>query len=188
MDEEPDDLAPYKGSFEFLRSLGMGGAELVDFIKTYGIEVAAVQLRIKAQALRKFLHSSADLQHVGAALREVHLRRAGKRVALTPVQRTNFNILIDNIRALVGTAPLARRLGLTRQAIYAIVAAGGPVTATSFVASVAQLLNYNTMTGFLSALQDGVPGHTAIKRKDFKQPQRLKRKRDLAAAPVQEAT
>lgn len=187
MEEGTEDLAQYRGSFEFLRSLGMGGAELVDFVRTYGVEVAAVQLRLKPLALRKFLQGAAELQHVGAALREVHLRRAGKRVALTSVQRSNFNTLVDNIRGLVGTSPLARRLGITRQAIYAIVAAGGPATATSFVAAVGQLLNFNTMTGFLGALQDGVPGHGIIKRKDFKRQQRPKRKRDLATAPVQEA-
>jgi hypothetical protein len=146
----------------------MGGMELVDFIRTYGIEVASVQLRLKSTVLRKFLHAAAELSHVGAALREVQLRRAGKRVPLDPVQRTNFNMLVDNIRTLVGTQPLARRLGITRQAIYSIVADGGPRSMNSFVAGVAQLLGFNTMTGFLVALQEGVPSTASITRRDFK--------------------
>lgn len=185
MEDSFDDLAQYRGSFEFLRSLGMGGAELTDFIKTYGVDVASVQLRIKPQVLKKFLQAAAELQYVGAALREVQLRRAGKRVALTPVQRTHFNTLVDNIRALVGTAPLARRIGITRQAIYAIVAEGGPTTVTSLVSGVAQLLHYNTTTGFLAALAEGVPSHATLKRKEFKAG-REPRKR--TQAPQQEAT
>ena len=168
MDEQTEDLSQYKGSFEMMRAMGMGGLELVDFIRTYGIEVAAVQLRVKAGALRKFLQAAAELAHVGAALREVQLRRAGKRVPLDPIQRTNFNTLVDNIRALVGTQPLARRLGITRQAIYSIVAEGGPRSMNSFVAGVGQLLGFNTMTGFLVALQEGVPSTATVARRDFK--------------------
>lgn len=178
MDEQTEDLTQYKGSFEMMRAMGMGGLELVDFIRTYGIEVAAVQLRLKPAALRKFLQAAAELSHVGAALREVQLRRAGKRVPLDPIQRTNFNMLVDNIRALVGTQPLARRLGITRQAIYSIVADGGPRCMNSFVAGVGQLLGFNTMTGFLVALQDGVPSTAAVARRDFL-PKKPKSKRKL---------
>lgn len=179
MDEQTEDLTQYKGSFEMMRAMGMGGLELVDFIRTYGIEVAAVQLRLKATVLRKFLQAAAELSHVGAALREVQLRRAGKRVPLDPIQRTNFNMLVDNIRALVGTQPLARRLGITRQAIYSIVADGGPQSMNSFVAGVGQLLGFNTMTGFLMALQEGVPSTAAVARRDFlpKKPKPAKAKR-----------
>ena len=168
MDEQPDDLAQYSGAFELLRSLGLGGIELVDFVKTYGLEVAAVQLRLKAAVLKKFLVAAGELSHVGAALREVQLRRAGKRVVLDSIQRTNFNTLIDNIRALIGTQPLARRIGITRQAIYSIVAEGGPTTVTTFVAGVGLLLGFDTMTGFLMALQEGVPSVANLRRKDFK--------------------
>ena len=192
MDEQPDDLNQYRGSFELLRSMGLGGGELTDFIKTYGIEVAAVQLKIKPVVLKKFLLASNDLAHVAAALREVQLRRSGKKVGLSPVQRSNFNSLVDNIRALVGTQPMARRLGITRQAIYAIVADGGPKSATFFVAGVAQMLNYNTMTGFLAALQEGVPSTASLVRKDFR-PQKPKkprkpRSKKVTLTPPAEAT
>jgi len=191
MDEQTEDLTQYRGSFEMMRAMGMGGLELVDFIRTYGIEVAAVQLRVKAVALRKFLHAAAELSHVGAALREVQLRRAGKRVPLDQIQRTNFNTLVDNIRALVGTQPLARRLGITRQAIYSIVAEGGPRSMNSFVAGVGQLLGYNTMTGFLAALQEGVPNIATVARRDFtpKKPKgkvKVKRTPKPKAAPPAE--
>lgn len=192
MDEQPDDLSQYKGSFELLRSMGMGGGELTDFIKTYGIEVAAVQLKIKPVVLKKFLLAANDLAHVASALREVQLRRSGKRVVLSPAQRTNFNGLVDNIRALVGTQPMARRLGMSRQAIYAIVADGGPKSVTFFVAGVAQMLNYNTMTGFLAALQEGVPGTSSLVRKDFRVEKPTKprkpRKRKVKVTLTPEAT
>lgn len=187
MDEQPDDLSQYRGGFELLRSMGLGGNELTDFVKTYGIEVSAVQLQLKPLVLKKFLQAAGEMAHVGAALREVQLRRSGKRVGLSSVQRTNFNSLVDNIRALVGTQPMARRLGITRQAIYAIVADGGPKTATFFVAGVAQMLNYSTMTGFLSALQEGVPSTASLARRDFK-PQKPKVVRKPKAPPMQEAT
>ena len=174
MEENREDLEQYKPAFTFLRFLGLGGAELSEFIRTYGIEVAAVQLRMKPAQLRRFLSMSCDMAPVGAALHEVQLRRSGKRVPLDAVQRSNFNTLLDNLRMTVGTQPLARRLGITRQAIYAQVADGGPTSVTPFVSGVGMLLGYSTMTAFLGALQESVPPITHIRRGDFKNPSKGK--------------
>ena len=174
MEENREDLEQYKPAFTFLRFLGLGGTELSDFIRTYGIEVAAVQLRLKPAQLRKFLAMSCDLAPVGAALHEVQLRRSGKRVPLDAVQRSNFNRLLDELRMTVGTQPLARRLGITRQAIYAQVADGGPTSVTPFMSGVGMLLGYNTMTAFLGALQEGVPPITTLRRADFRKPRKEK--------------
>jgi hypothetical protein len=111
---------------------------------------------------------------VGAALHEVQLRRSGKRIPLDAVQRGNFNTLLDNLRTSVGTQPLARRLGITRQAIYAQVADGGPNCVCPFVSGVGMLLGYGTMTAFLGALREGVPPITTLRRTDFKKPRKEK--------------
>jgi hypothetical protein len=180
MEENREDLDQYKQAFTFLRFLGLGGIELADFVRTYGIEVAAVQLRMKPTQLRRFLAAACDMASVGAALHEVQLRRSGKRVALDAVQRSNFNALLDNLRTSVGTLPLARRLGITRQAIYAQVADGGPTSVSPFVSGVAMLLGYGTMTAFLGALHEGVPPITTLRRADFKKPSKAKLKQGQA--------
>ncbi len=181
MEENREDLDQYKQAFVFLRFLGLGGIELADFIRTYGIEVAAVQLRMKPLQLRRFLLHAADLAGVGAALYEVQLRRSGKRIPLDAVQRSNFNTLLDNLRTSVGTQPLARRLGITRQAIYAQVADGGPNCVCPFVSGIGMLLGYSTMTAFLSSLQEGVPSIEALRRSDFKKPSKARARKEKAA-------
>lgn len=180
-DMEPqDNLQQYSGAFEFMRSLGLGGGELADFIRTYGLDVSAVQLRLKTVQLKKFLQVACELQHVGAALREVQLRRAGKRVGLDSIQRANINQLLDLMRTTVGTQQLARRLGISRQAIYSVVAEGGPGTVTGLVVGLGNLLGYETITGFLAALQEGVPSIAALRRKDFIKPRTKNKQRTVA--------
>lgn len=154
----------YKPAFGFLSSLGHVGADLADFVRTYGVEVAALQLEVDGAVLKKALKAMVPLAELGRVLVEVSLRRGSQSLPMTSLQRGNFVVLLENIRAQVGTTELARRLGVTRQALYHVASKNGPATVSTLVLSIAGLLGYSTVLEFLDKLTGGVPDCSHIKR------------------------
>lgn len=154
----------YHPAYKFLSSLGHNGADLADFLRNYGIDVAAVQLGVDTQVLKKALAAMVPLEGLGKTLTEVAMRRGTSTLALTPTQRANFAQLLVDMRLYVGTTELARRLGVSRQALYHVASKEGPATVSTMVLSIAGLLGYNSVLDFLEKLNGGVPSCTHIER------------------------
>jgi hypothetical protein len=151
------DLSEYSGAFLFLSSLGGQGCDLADFIKTYGLQLAALQLGVDQKALTKALVAMNALEGLGKTLVEVRLQRGSERIPMTDKQRTPFVQLLEGMREAIGTTELGRRLGCTRQALYAAISSGGPIGVSNTVLSCASLLGFTEVLAFLEKLEAGVP-------------------------------
>jgi DNA-binding phage protein len=157
------DTAKYKAGLMLIAQLGDIGAELSDFVKTYGTELSAVQLGVKHVELKKFLLSAGDMAGVARTLREVMMRQRTQRVPITEVQRANFVSLVGVTQKRFGMTALSRKLGVTRQALYHVAQTGGPTFVSDVMLGYASLLGYANVTSFLAALTAGVPDHSHIK-------------------------
>jgi len=159
------DDTKYTDAFNLMRNLGETGGRLADFIRQYGAELAAVQLRVDGKALKRMLESMQSLGGLAITLKEVELRRGATRLAMNKPQAENFMLLVAVLRARLGTAGLARRIGVTRQSIYAMTSSGGPHTTTPMVMSICSLLGYTGLLPFMEYLATGVPSvsHVPVK-------------------------
>lgn len=146
---------------KFLRDMGTTGAKLGDFLLTYGVEVAASQLKIPSKVLKQTLKYMGTFTHATMVLREVTLRNAKGYVSLTPEQTANMKALVDELVERLGASKLATKLGVSRGTIYH-VKRNPPERVTPFVHSVSLLLGYETMTSFMAALAKGVPSHVRV--------------------------
>lgn len=157
-----DQLSEYAGAFVFLSSLGGQGPDLADFIRTYGLKLASIQLGVDQKDLTKALAAMNSLDGLGKTLVEVRLQRGSERIPLSQRQRENFVALLNGLRDALGTAGLARRLGCARQAIYATISTGGPAGVSTLVLGCASLLGFTEVVSFLERLDAGVPAHSHI--------------------------
>ena len=164
-----DDTQPYRAGLNFIATLGATGAELSDFVRTYGLDLSAVQLDLKPSELKKFLLACNSMEGVAKLLREVQLRQNSQQVPVTVVQRENFLALLVAVQKRYGMSALSRRLGMTRQALYAVINAGGPTRVSDMMLAFASLLGYSSVVNFLTALAKGVPDHGHVKIEKRKQ-------------------
>jgi len=159
-----NELEQYKGALSLLTTFGSVGTEMADFIKTYGMELSAVQLGVKKVTLRKWLSAMEDMSGITKTLKELTLRHGGQIIPMTEVQRKNFHTLLGHVCEWVTTAGLARRLGMTRQSLYHNMRTQGPKYVTPLVMGMAGLLGFDSTTSFLSSLAAGVPDYKHLKR------------------------
>ena len=157
------DATKYKAGLSFMSQLGEVGAELADFIKMYGVELSAVQLKVTHAQLRKFLTISNDMEGVAKTLRDVMMRQRTQRVPITETQRANFTQLVSVTQQRFGMTAIARKIGMTRQALYHVTTTGGPTYVSDVMLGYASLLGYANIASFLAALAVGVPDYSHMK-------------------------
>lgn len=163
-----NDNTKYGAAFGFLTSLGIGGADLANFIKTYGVDVAAHQLDVDAPALRKMLEAIGPVVAMQRTLREVAVRRGTASIPMNTKQRDNFVELVKAMCAQFGATAVARRLGVARQTLYYAMSTGGPHAVSPLVLSLTSLLGYDTCAVFLEHLSAGIPKWGHITKKNLR--------------------